>query len=295
MGRPREALQFCEQTRSLAERAGNTDYLRVVDAFRARMLQDLDQAQAARRLYEVALERDGRLAPPFPRGVDFVARLHQLRGNTDEAVAVLERDIEQHGNELHNSWDTINRFELAAKHVERGDGVRALAVLAPLGAGFAELTFRWDRDWLRARAHNLAGEPVPAEAAARAALTEAARRGPPDGPFMATPILNWRARSPPRVEPTRPTRRPGAGQRRSPMRWVLNTARPRQRPRWRGVDGSPCRLPRLRAFQRAPPGTRRRTCNACFSSQRRRSWCPDRTAARGRSRTADTKFRRIAI
>jgi serine/threonine protein kinase/tetratricopeptide (TPR) repeat protein len=181
MGRPREALQFCEQTRSLAERAGNTDYLRVVDAFRARMLQDLDQAQAARRLYEVALERDGRLAPPFPRGVDFVARLHQLRGNTDEAVAVLERDIEQHGNELHNSWDTINRFELAAKHVERGDGVRALAVLAPLGAGFAELTFRWDRDWLRARAHNLAGEPVPAEAAARAALTEAARRGPPDG------------------------------------------------------------------------------------------------------------------
>jgi eukaryotic-like serine/threonine-protein kinase len=181
MGRPREALQFCEQARRLAERAGNTDYLRVVDAFRARMLQDLDQPKAARRLYEAALERDGHLAAPFPRGVDFVARLHQLRGNTEEAVAVLERDIQQHGNELHNSWDTINRFELAAKHVDRGDGVRALAVLAPLGAGFAELTFRWDRDWLRARAHNLAGEPVPAEAAARAALTEAARRAPPDG------------------------------------------------------------------------------------------------------------------
>ena len=181
MGRPRDALPFCEQARQLAERAGNTGYTRVVDAFRARMLQDLDQGQAARQLLELALLRDGRLEPPFPRGVDFVARLHQLRGNTEEAVAVLERDIQQHGNQLRNSWDTINRIELAAKHVERGDGVRALAALAPLGAGFAELTFRWDRDWLRARAHNLAGEPVPAEAAARAALTEAARRASPDG------------------------------------------------------------------------------------------------------------------
>jgi serine/threonine protein kinase/tetratricopeptide (TPR) repeat protein len=181
MGRPREGLQACEQARALAEHAGNTAYLPVVDAFRARLSMDLDQPQAARRLFEGALMRDGRLVPPFPRGTDFVARLHQLRGDTAEAVAVLELDLQQHGNVLHNSWDTINRFELAAKHVERGDGVRALAVLAPLGAGFAELTFRWDRDWLRARAHNLAGEPVQAEAAARAALTEAARRAPPHG------------------------------------------------------------------------------------------------------------------
>jgi len=181
MGRPRDALQFCEQARRLAERAGDTGYLRVVDAFRARMLQDLDQPQAARRLFEEALVRDGRLEPPFPRGVDFIARLHHLRGNTEQAVAVLESDIQQHGNVLHNAWDTINRFELAAKHLDRGDSDRALAALAPLNAGFAERTFRWDRDWLRARAHNLAGRPVQAEAAARAALDDAGRRGPPDG------------------------------------------------------------------------------------------------------------------
>ena len=103
----------------------------------------------------------------------------QLRGDTDEAVAVLERDIQENGNELHNSWDTINRFELATQHVDRGDGIRALEVLAPLGVGFAEKTFRWERDWLLARAHNLAGEPVSAEAAARAAVAEAVRRAPP--------------------------------------------------------------------------------------------------------------------
>jgi len=184
MGRPREALPLCEQARSHAERAGNTSYLRVADAFRARMLQDLDQPQAARRLFEDALVRDGRLAPPFPRGVDFIARLHQLRGDAAAAVAVLEQDIQQHGPELRSSWDTINRFELAAKHVERGDGSRALAVLAELTArrtGAAEFTFRWDREWLRARAHNLQGEAVAAEAAARAALVEADRRAPPGG------------------------------------------------------------------------------------------------------------------
>ena len=52
MGRPREALQSCEQARSLAERVGNTGYVRIADSFRARMLQDLDQPQAARRLLE---------------------------------------------------------------------------------------------------------------------------------------------------------------------------------------------------------------------------------------------------
>ncbi|MCW5610667.1 MAG: serine/threonine protein kinase [Rubrivivax sp.] len=181
MGRPREALPSCEQARHLAERIGNAGQARVADAFRARMLMDLDQPQAALRLFEAALVRDGRVVAPFPRGDDFVARLHQLRGDTAEAVAVLERDLQRHGKGPQSSWDTINSFELAAKHVARGDGARALAVLAPLGAGFEALTFRWDRDWLRARAHNLAGEPVPAEAAARAALTEAARRAPPDG------------------------------------------------------------------------------------------------------------------
>lgn len=184
MGRPREALPLCEQARSHAERAGNTRYLRVADAFRARMLQDLDQAQAARRLFEDALVRDGRVTPPFPRGVDFIARLHQLRGDAEAAVAVLEQDIQQHGPALRSSWDTINRFELAAKHVERGDGVRALAVLTELAThrnGAAEFTFRWDREWLRARAHNLEGESVAAEAAARAALVEADRRAPPSG------------------------------------------------------------------------------------------------------------------
>ena len=181
MGRPREALQSCAKARGLAEAMGNAGYLRVVDAFRARMLQDLDQPQAALRLFEAALVRAGRAEPPFPRGVDFVARLHHLRGDTDAAVAVLERDLELHGTGQRVSWDTINRFELAAMHVERGDGVRALGVLEPLDAGFAERTFRWERDWLRARAHNLAGAPVPAEASARAALAEAARRAPPAG------------------------------------------------------------------------------------------------------------------
>jgi hypothetical protein len=42
-------------------------------------------------------------------------------------------------------------------------------------------TFRWEQHWLRARAHNIAGHPVLAEAAARAAIAEAARRAPPQG------------------------------------------------------------------------------------------------------------------
>lgn len=184
MGRPREGLQFCEQSRSLAERIGHAGHARVADAFRARLSMDLDQPQAARGLLEAALVRDGRVAPPFPRGVDFVARLHQLRGHAAEAVAVLERDLQEHGRELRISWDTINRIELAAKHLELADGERALAALAPLDAGFAERTFRWERDWLRARAHNLARRPAQAEAAARAALVEAQRRAPPNGLSM---------------------------------------------------------------------------------------------------------------
>ncbi|MEP7283724.1 MAG: serine/threonine-protein kinase, partial [Rubrivivax sp.] len=181
MGRPREGLQSCDEARSLAERSGNSALLPVVDVFRARMLQDLDQPLAARQLLEAALVRDGRVTLPFPRGVDFTARLYQSRGDNAEAVAVLERDLQQHGSAQHTSRDTINRLELAAQHLESGDGVRALAVLAPLDAGFAESTFRWERDWLRARAYDAAGQPAQAEAAARAALVDAGRRGPPDG------------------------------------------------------------------------------------------------------------------
>jgi serine/threonine-protein kinase len=181
MGRPREGLASCEQAGKLAERIGNAGIVPVVDVFRARISLDLDQRQVARRLLEGALVRDGKIVAPFPRGVDFPARLHQLRGDAAEAVAVLERDLRQHGSELKASRDTINRLELAIQHLERSDATRALNVLAPLDAGFAERTFRWDRDWLRARAFNLAGQPQPAEAAARAALTEAGRRGPPDG------------------------------------------------------------------------------------------------------------------
>lgn len=180
MGRPREGLRSCEQARMLAERVGNTAFVPIADVFRARLSQDLDQLQAARQLLEGALVRDGRVVSPFPRGVDFVARLHQLRGDAVEAVAVLERDIQRHGNELRTSRDTINRFELAFQHLERGDGARALDVLAPLDAGFGERTFRWDRDCLRARAHNVAGHSAEAEMSARAAIAEAARRAPPN-------------------------------------------------------------------------------------------------------------------
>ena len=182
MGRPREGLRSCEQAGMLAERVGNTAFVPVVDVFRARLSQDLDQLQAARQLLEGALVRNGRVVSPFPRGVDFVARLHQLRGDSVEAVAVLERDIQQHGDELRTSRDTINRMELAFQHLERGDGARALDVLAPLDGGFGERTFRWDRDWLRARAHNVAGHAAAAEMAARAAIAEAARRAPPNQP-----------------------------------------------------------------------------------------------------------------
>jgi serine/threonine-protein kinase len=181
MGRPREGLQSCEQAAEIAERIRDAALVPIANALRARLSQDLDQPEAARRLLEGALVRDGKIVAPFPRGADFAARLHQLRGDAAEAVAVIERDLEQHGNELKTSRDTINRLELAVQHLERGDAVRALNVLAPLDAGFAERTFRWDRDWLRARAYNLAARPLPAEAAARAALTEAARRAPPDG------------------------------------------------------------------------------------------------------------------
>jgi hypothetical protein len=51
---------------------------------------------------------------------------------------------------------------------------RALAVLSALDVGFGERTFRWEKSWLLARAHNLAGQAAAAEAAARAAVAEAA-------------------------------------------------------------------------------------------------------------------------
>ena len=47
--------------------------------------------------------------------------------------------------------------------------------------GFGERTFRWERDWLRARAYNQAGQFANAETASRAAVAEAARRASPDG------------------------------------------------------------------------------------------------------------------
>ena len=135
VGRPREGLQSCEQARALADQIGSAAFVLVVDVFRARMLQDLDQPQAARRLLEGALVRDGQVVAPFPRGVEFVARLHQLRGDSAEALAVLQQDLQQHGNALRTSRDTINRLELAIQHLERGEGERALNVLAPLDAG----------------------------------------------------------------------------------------------------------------------------------------------------------------
>lgn len=180
MGRPREALPSCEQAHALAGRSGNTGFLPIADVFRARIAMDLGRNQEALAWFEAALVRGGRVVPPFPRGADFVARLHQLRGDTAEAVASLERDLQQHGSALRSPRDTINRIELAFQHLARADAARALDVLAALNQGAADRTFRWERDWLRARAHTMAGRPADAEAAARAAIAEALRRGPPD-------------------------------------------------------------------------------------------------------------------
>lgn len=182
MGRPREGLGFVTQAAELSKPGGHTPASSpIMTVLRARMLLDLDQRDEALRLLEQAQLREGRLVPVFPRAWEFVALVHLLRGNPDAAVAVLERDLSDAGSHGQPVRDEINRLALADAFLAQRDWKRALATLDTTEAGLDVLTLRWERRWLRARAHNMAGQATPAEAAARAAIAEATRRAPAHG------------------------------------------------------------------------------------------------------------------
>jgi eukaryotic-like serine/threonine-protein kinase len=182
MGRPREGVQFTAQAIAMTgpKRDGDAS-VPFATLIRARILLDLDQPEEARRLWESVLLRDGRLVPPFARAWDFVAPTHRLRGEHADAVAVLERDLDENRNSGYVVRDAINRVALAHELLAVREPARALATLDILDAGPEVPTFRWEARWLRAQAHNMAGQAMPAEAAARAAVAEAAKRSPPDG------------------------------------------------------------------------------------------------------------------
>jgi serine/threonine protein kinase len=182
MGRPREALTFVAQAADLAKPGGeDTASSPIMAVLRARMLLDLGRADEALRLLERTQLRDGRLAPVNARAWEFVALVHQLRGDPDAAVAVLERDLAQTRGTGQPVPDAISQVALADALLARHDADRALAELDELDAGPGIQAVRWESLWLRARAHNMAGRPAQAEAAARAAIVEAARRASSEG------------------------------------------------------------------------------------------------------------------
>jgi serine/threonine-protein kinase len=182
MGRPREALTFVAQAADLAKPGDQgTASSPLMTGLRARMLLDLGQEDEALRALENAQLREGRLVPVFPRAWEFVALVHLLRGDPDTAVAVLERDLAENRGKVEPVPDLINRVALANVLLAKRDADRALATLDEIDAGPAILILRWDCLWLRARAQNMAGRPLRAETAARAAIAEAALRAPPDG------------------------------------------------------------------------------------------------------------------
>ena len=182
MGRPREALTFVAQAAELARPGGKaTASTPLMTMLRALMLLDLDRNDEALQLLESEQLREGHLVPIFPRAWNFVAATYQLRGDPDAAVAVLERDLAENRGKGDPVTDLINRMALANAFLAKHDADRALAALDEIDAGPVILLLRWDSLWLRARANNMAGRPVQAEAAARAAIAEAARRSSSEG------------------------------------------------------------------------------------------------------------------
>ncbi|MGM9486885.1 protein kinase domain-containing protein [Ideonella sp. YS5] len=182
MGRPREALAFVAQAAELARPGGKSAASSpLMTMLKALMLLDLDRRDEALRWLESEQLRDGHLVPIFPRAWNFVAATYQLRGDADAAVAVLERDLAENRGKEEPVVDLINRVALANALLAKHDADRAIAALDEIDAGPELLLLRWDSLWLRARAHNMAGRPVQAEAAARAAIAEAVRRAPPTG------------------------------------------------------------------------------------------------------------------
>lgn len=180
MGRPREALPFAEEAADLVRRTGRTarDHA-VATALRALLLVELEQPDRARLLLESALLRERRLEPPFPRAWDLVAPALRLRGEPEKAIEVLKRDLAQNAGHGDATQDAIIRKALIEEYLQQHDAANALAMLDATEADAAVLTFRWETCWQRARAHNLAGNAVAAEEAARRAIDESERRSPP--------------------------------------------------------------------------------------------------------------------
>lgn len=182
MGRPREGVEFTERARATAMATSNgAAAVPFSSLIRGLILLDLDQPEQARQLWESVLLHDGRIVVPFPRAWDFVAPTLRLRGQQAEAVAVLERDLEEHRDSGQIVRDAINRVALAKELLAAHEPSRAIAALAPLDSGTEVPTFRWEKLWLRACAHNMARQPAEAEAAARAAIAEAVQRAPSSG------------------------------------------------------------------------------------------------------------------
>lgn len=182
MGRPREGLRFAERAEAMARvAADDVPAAPLATLIGGRLLLELDEPDLARRKWESVLLRDGRLVLPFPRAWDFVAPAHRLRGAQDEALAVLERDLQEARTSGYAVRDAINRVALTQEYLAARQPRRALATLDVLDGGPDVPTFRWERLWLRAQALNDDRRGAEAEAVARQAVAEAVRRAPPQG------------------------------------------------------------------------------------------------------------------
>jgi tetratricopeptide (TPR) repeat protein len=182
MGRPREGLRFAEQATAAASGTDGASSVPFITMIHARLQLETGQLDDARRLLESVMLRNGRLVPPYPRYWDFVAPAHRLRGEHAAAIAVLERDLREHRDSGYAVRNAINAIALAQELLAAREADRALAVLRDVEGNPALQTFRWEAAWARAQALNLAtGRAAEAEAAARAAVTVAAQRSPPQG------------------------------------------------------------------------------------------------------------------
>jgi tetratricopeptide (TPR) repeat protein len=160
MGRPREGLRFAEQATAAASGTDGASSVPFITMIHARLRLETGQLDDARRLLESVMLRNGRLVPPYPRYWDFVAPAHRLRGEHAAAIAVLERDLQEHRDSGYAVRNAINAIALAQELQ----------------------TFRWEAALARAQALNMTtGRAAEAEAAARAAVTIAAQRSPPQG------------------------------------------------------------------------------------------------------------------
>jgi serine/threonine protein kinase/tetratricopeptide (TPR) repeat protein len=176
MGRPRDALALAEQAERISRDAGPESGLTAESMItRARALLELDRTAEGLPLLEAGLALDR-----YPESLN-LALAHRLRGEHAKAVEVLQADITTQIERGGTGRASFLSVPLAEAWLAKAEPERALAALDVTHLKVDGDMLRWDRAWLRAQALNALGRSTEAEAAARAAIAEAARRAPPQG------------------------------------------------------------------------------------------------------------------